>query len=88
MRVSSASPPTPIGQGGFVFTGRGGWVLQPLHAVPDPPRPTGPPGDDENANTGADEDDESPGTWQGPTGEWLDMRWVDIMPNPPPSSVA
>lgn len=81
----SADPDRP---GRFVFTGRGGWVLQPLHAVPDPPPATGPLCDEAGVDNEADEDGEPPATWVGPTGEYLDMGWVDIMPNPPPSSAA
>ena len=74
--------------GRFLFTGRGGWRLEPLHALPDPP-PTGPPSDEDDAKgDSAGDEVEPPPTWQGPTGERLDMRWVDIMPNPPPSSAA
>lgn len=81
----AAEPQRP---GRFVFTGRGGWVLEPLHAVPDPPT-SGPPGDDEHAD-GEDctAHEEPPPTWRGPTGEHLDTRWVDILPNPPPTSAA
>jgi len=76
----TAEPEEP---GRFAFTGRGGWVLEPLHAVPDPPS-TGPPHDDEHAAAADTIDDEPPPTWHGPTGEHLDTRWVDILPNPPP----
>ncbi|MGA8048532.1 MAG: DUF222 domain-containing protein [Dermatophilaceae bacterium] len=69
--------------GRFVFTGRGGWRLEPLHAAPDPP-----PSGEDDAPLDADREEESPPTWQGPTGEHLDLHWVDIMPNPPPPSAA
>ena len=87
----TADPDRP---GRFVFTGRGGWTLEPLHAVPDPPpppppppSPNGPPDDDAGTDDTAT-DEQPPVTWQGPTGENLDLHWVDILPNPPPSSAA
>ena len=82
----AADPDLP---GHFLFTGRGGWPLEPLHAVPDPPPPTGPAADEDDGTGDAGQHVvEPPPTWQGPTGERLDMGWMDIMPNPPPSSAA
>jgi hypothetical protein len=75
--------------GRFLFTGRGGWRLEPLHALPDPLPPSGPPSDEDETTGDAQlAVVEPPPTWQGPTGDRLDMGWVDIMPNPPPSSAA
>jgi hypothetical protein len=74
--------------GHFRFTGRGGWPLEPLHAHPDPPPAAGPPSDDAAPDDGERAKEEPPPTWQGPTGEHLDMQWVEVLPNPPPSSAA
>ncbi|KAB7745278.1 DUF222 domain-containing protein [Nostocoides sp. F2B08] len=82
----AAHPDLP---GHFLFTGRGGWPLEPLHAVPNPPPPTGPPADEDDTPGDAEQDAVEPQpTWQGPTGERLDLGWIDIMPNPPPSPAA
>lgn len=75
----------PDHPGRFVFTGRGGWRLEPLAAVPEPTRPRSDiPHDIPHRDPGPPADEEP--VWIGPSGGSMDTAWVHIMPNPPPTA--